>query len=125
MAYKRVDAVPCAKISFEGMKLFRYVPANEKGIVWDAVLEYFTSARQKGAGQTRPDPPANLSDIGRDAYDGLISHIDEGITSYWNTCKRNAHNRSTIGNDTSTNDDQVVNQQENKQISSLLGCVSK
>lgn len=103
MAYKRMQTVPNMMISYQAMKLLKYVKdPTERLIVWDTVANYFEYAREKGSIMDGFQVP-NVSEMAQDAIYEMIDSINEGIAKFWTIVDRN----KKIRNASSTNDNDI------------------
>lgn len=108
MGYKRISEVPSMMIDYGAVKLLRYTSEQEEVEVWHIVSDYFSKARVRGVTGVEPVIPDGLSEPAKDAIQGMVESIDEGIDKFWQMVDKNIRNRnggdhpSTTGDDTST-----------------------
>lgn len=94
MAYKRMQTVPNMMISYQAMRLLKYVKdPTERLIVWDTVVNYFEYAREKDSIMDGFQIP-NVSEPAYDAIQEMINSIDEGIGKFWVIVDRNKRIRN-------------------------------
>lgn len=102
MAYKRVQAVPNLMIDYQAFVLFNHLSPEEKDIVSNAIMDYVIVARKRDSAYIIPFLKDGVSSMAREAFDGMIESIDEGIEGYWQMCDKLARNRSKGATDNST-----------------------
>ena len=124
MAYERSTDVPRVQIPYDVMRFFNFLPNDEKGIVWEAVMDYFDKARMRGAEIDLPDAPSELSAMSKSCFSSLIEAICKSVENYWKTCEKNARNAphgngQPVVNQPSTSGQPInesINEQTNKKI---------
>lgn len=90
MGYKKVQTVPSLMISFQSATLFQCLCAEEKEIVWNALIDYAESARNREAEEVEPTLCDGLSKLAYKVFEEMVNSITEGFEMYWKTCEKNS-----------------------------------
>ena len=90
MGYKKAQMVPSIMIDYQSASFFQCLPMEEKETLWNAVMDYFDVARERGVENVEPSLPDGLSKIAYKTFDGMINSIDSGIDAYWKICDKNS-----------------------------------